>query len=73
MQYKFTATFTNCQDYIDVTFHDLPGLITFGENEEYAMEMSEDALGAYLATLIQLGREIPSDSGIGNRAVTVTI
>ena len=73
MQYKFTATFTNYPDYIDVTFHDLPGLITFGMDEEEAVYMAEDALDGYLAALIELGKEIPADSGIGNRAVTVTI
>ena len=73
MQYKFTATFTNCQDYIDVAFHDLHGLITFGMDEEEAVYMAEDALGGYLAALVQLGWDIPADSGIGNRAVTVTI
>lgn len=73
MKYNFTATFTIYPDYVDVTFHDLPGLITFGDNEDDAMDMAEDALGGYLAALVQLGKEIPEDSGIGNREVTVTI
>ena len=73
MKYKFTATFTEYPDYIDVTFHDFPGLISFGDNEDDAMDMAEDALGGYLAALVQLGWDIPADSGIGNRTVTVTI
>jgi predicted RNase H-like HicB family nuclease len=73
MQYKFTATFEQHIDYIDISFHDFEGLITYGETEEESMYMAEDALGAYLSALIELGKEIPTDSGIGNRSITVTI
>lgn len=51
MKYSFPAIFkkdAQNPDYINVTFPDLIGVVTFGEGKEDAMYMAKDLLSAML-------------------------
>ena len=39
----------------------LTGCVTFGENVEEAIAMTKEAIEGYIETLIDLGKEIPTD------------
>jgi predicted RNase H-like HicB family nuclease len=64
-RYIFPAIFTYEEDGgISVSFPDLPGCLTCGDNQEEALLMAQDALRGHLATLEDLQREIPKASDI---------
>lgn len=46
----YPAIFYKDGKYIGVRFPDLPGCITFGDDEQNAMDMAKEALGGYLLT-----------------------
>ncbi|HXI22556.1 MAG TPA: type II toxin-antitoxin system HicB family antitoxin [Pyrinomonadaceae bacterium] len=60
--YSLTMLFEPAEEggYV-VTCPALPGLVTEGDTMEEARRMAEDALRAYLETLIEDGMPIPSD------------
>lgn len=62
MKYMYYAVFTQENDYIDITFPDLKGCITFGDNLEEALCMSKDALEGYLLILEDKKMNIPKSS-----------
>ena len=62
MKYMYYAIFTQEKDYIDITFPDLGGCISFGDNLEEALYMSKDALEGHLLTLEDLKMSIPKPS-----------
>ncbi|MGX7112537.1 type II toxin-antitoxin system HicB family antitoxin [Gemella cuniculi] len=62
MKYMYYAVFTQENDYIDITFPDLKGCITFGDNLEEALYMSKDALEGYLLVLEDEKKNIPKSS-----------
>ena len=62
MKYMYYAVFTQEKDYIDITFPDLEGCITFGDNLEEALYMSKDALEGYLLVLEDEKMSIPKPS-----------
>ena len=62
MKYMYYAVFTQEKDYIDITFPDLKGCITFGDNLEEALYMSKDALEGYLLVLEDEKMSIPNPS-----------
>ena len=62
MKYMYYAVFTQEKDYIDITFPDLKGCITFGDNLEEALYMSKDALEGYLLVLEDEKMSIPKPS-----------
>ena len=62
MKYRYYSVFTQEKDYIDVTFPDLKGCITFGDNLEEALYMSKDALEGYLLVLEDEKMSIPKPS-----------
>lgn len=62
MKYRYYSVFTQEKDYIDVTFPDLKGCITFGDNLEQALYMSKDALEVYLLVLEDEKMDIPKPS-----------
>ena len=62
MKYRYYSVFTQEKDYIDVTFPDLKGCITFGDNIEQALYMSKDALEVYLLVLEDEKMDIPKPS-----------
>lgn len=59
-KYVFPAVFDYADDGITVTFPDLPGCITYGDNEEDALSMAKDALLLRLYSDEADGSEIPS-------------
>lgn len=62
MKYMYYAVFTQEKDYIDITFPDLGGCISFGDNLEEALYMSKDALEGHLLILENLKMSIPKPS-----------
>ena len=62
MEYRYYSVFTQEKDYIDITFPDLKGCITFGDNLEQALHMSKDALEVYLLVLEDEKMSIPKPS-----------
>ena len=42
-----------------IEYPDLPGCISYGDTEEEALRISEDAVKCWLATAQELGRKIP--------------
>jgi phage related protein len=62
MKYRYYSVFTQEKDYIDITFPDLKGCISFGNNLEEALYMSKDALEVYLLTLEDEKMNIPKPS-----------
>lgn len=63
MKCNYYAVFTNEKDYIDITFPDFKGCITFGKNLEDALKMSADALEGHLIALKEEKMNIPKASG----------
>ena len=59
--YPAVLTFDDGYD-IAVTFPDLPGCATSGENEKEAMDMAKEALSLHLFGMEQDGDEIPEPS-----------
>lgn len=62
MKYRYYSLFTQEKDYIDITFPDLKGCISFGNNLEEALYMSKDALEVYLLVLEDEKMDIPKPS-----------
>ena len=62
MEYRYYSVFTQEKDYIDITFPDLKGCITFGDNLEQALHMSKEALEGYLLALEDEKMSIPKPS-----------
>lgn len=62
MKYRYYSVFTQEKDYIDITFPDLKGCVTFGDNLEQALHMSNEALEGYLLVLEDEKMSIPKPS-----------
>ena len=59
-KYLYPAVFTYKESYeIAVTFPDLPGCATSGEDEADALKMAKESLGGHLWCLEKDGDEIP--------------
>lgn len=54
----------NYEDTYWVEFPDLEGCVTDGETLEEAMKNAQDAMGLYLAALIEEGQKLPEASDI---------
>ena len=59
MKYRYYSVFTQEKDYIDITFPDLKGYITFSDNLEQVLHMSKEALEGYLLVLEDEKMSIP--------------
>ena len=46
-----------------VSVPSLPGCHTFGKTVEEAIEMAKEAIEGYIETLIDLGKEVPTEDG----------
>ena len=46
-----------------VSVPSLPGCHTFGKTVEEAIEMAKEAIEGYIETLIDLGKEVPTEEG----------
>ena len=60
--YRYTAIFTYEEDGVHVVFPDLPGCVTFGKEEEEAVQMAREVLALHLYGMEQDGDEIPQPS-----------
>ena len=65
--YSFYAIFERSQEYpsdtrVTITFPDLPGAISDGDNQEDGKRMARECLALFLITLLNLGKKIPSPS-----------
>ena len=70
MKYIYPAVFTSEKDgSFSVSFPDLEGCCTFGNNLQDALDMAEDALCLMLYDMEVDGREIPSPSTINALAL----
>ncbi len=49
----------------------LPGCVTFGETVEEAITMAKEAIVGYIETLIDLGKDVPTDNDILEYTVSV--
>ena len=64
MLYMYPAIFHKEEGAYWVEFPDLPGCQTFGDTLSETMEDAQEALAAYLITLISDGAPIPASSPI---------
>ncbi len=65
--YSFYAIFERSQESPDdervcITFPDLPGAISYGDNQEDGKRMAKECLALFLITLLNNGKKIPSPS-----------
>jgi predicted RNase H-like HicB family nuclease len=49
----------------------LTGCVTFGETVEEAISMAKEAIEGYIETLIDLGKEVPTDDDVLEYTVSV--
>jgi antitoxin HicB len=49
----------------------LTGCVTYGETVEEAIVMAKEAIEGYIETLIDLGKEVPTDSDVLEYTVSV--
>ena len=56
-----------------VSFPDIPGALTCGDDRTEALEMAEDALVAMLAVYVQQQREIPTPSPVADGQELVAV
>ncbi|WP_445430042.1 type II toxin-antitoxin system HicB family antitoxin [Bacillus atrophaeus] len=74
-KYLFPAIFDAGEDGRDgytITFPDLPGCISEGDNVEDAMSMAKDALEGFLYGMEEDGEDIPSPSAPNDIKVPAT-
>jgi antitoxin HicB len=50
-----------------VSVPSLPGCHTFGKTMEKAIGMAKEAIEGYIETLIDLGKEVPTESGLSGK------
>ncbi len=62
--YRFIAVFAYYEDGISITFPDLPGCVSFGENEAEAMKCAKEVLMLHLWGMEQDGETIPQPSSL---------
>ncbi|MED4619163.1 type II toxin-antitoxin system HicB family antitoxin [Priestia megaterium] len=62
--YSFYAVFEPDEGGYSVSFPDLEGCLTCGDDMEEALEMAQDALGGYLLVCEDLGKDIPESSSV---------
>lgn len=62
MKYHFYAMLEKEDNYYNVTFPDLPGAITYGNNMNEAVEMATDVLGGHLLVMEDDKEVIPKPS-----------
>jgi len=65
-RYIFPAIFDYAPDGINVSFPDLPGCLTCGDDTEEAIYMAKDILPSWLALMNRDGESIPEPSEISN-------
>ena len=63
-KYIYPAIFDFDEDGITVTFPDLPGCITCGDNQEEALKNAKEVLELYMYSLEEDNETIPQPSNI---------
>jgi antitoxin HicB len=48
------------EDVYIASVSSLPGCHTFGKTVEEAIQMAKEAIGVYIETLVDLGKEVPT-------------
>ena len=66
---SYVAVFTNTKDGIHITFPDLPGCVSFGSDENDALQQAKDALQLHLCGMEEDNEFIPPSSGIKELAL----
>lgn len=59
MKYNYYATFLDTDEAVEVSFHDLPSVNTFGYNETHALEMAREALEGFVLSAEEENIEPP--------------
>lgn len=62
--YRYIAVFAYYDDGISVTFPDLPGCVSFGQDEEEAMKCAKEVLMLHMWGMEQDGDPVPAPSGL---------
>jgi predicted RNase H-like HicB family nuclease len=62
--YRYIAIFTFADDGVHIVFPDLPGCVSFGKDEDEAVNMAKDVLKLHMYGMEQDGDEIPDASKI---------
>lgn len=62
--YRYIAVFSYGKDGISITFPDLPGCISFGDDEDEAVKMAQEALTLHMWGMEEDGDEIPQPSSM---------
>ena len=63
-RYSFPALFANENGVVTVTFPDLPGCVTCGDDFDHALAMAEEAIGGHLFTMDETGEKIPEPTPV---------
>jgi predicted RNase H-like HicB family nuclease len=63
-RYTYPAIFSYDTDGVSVSFPDLPGCLTCGDNQDEAIDRSKDALAGFLSCLEDDGDSIPEPSDL---------
>lgn len=78
--YAYPAIFNYANDGISVSFPDLPGCFSCGQNDEEARRMAKDALSGHLMCMLEDGDVIPELTPVdriaaraNERAVLITL
>ncbi|MBP1548173.1 MAG: type II toxin-antitoxin system HicB family antitoxin [Oscillospiraceae bacterium] len=64
VHYYFPAVFSYHNDGISVTFPDLPGCVSYGENEPDAIKSAQQCLALHICGMEEDGDEIPGAASI---------
>lgn len=62
--YRYIAVFSYGKDGISISFPDLPGCISFGDDEDEAVKMAQEALTLHMWGMEEDGDEIPQPSSM---------
>lgn len=62
--YRYIAVFAYYDDGISVTFPNLPGCVSFGQDEEEAMKCAKEVLMLHMWGIEQDGDPVPAPSGL---------
>lgn len=60
--YKYYGLFSHDEDGVSVSFPDLKGCLTYGDDLKESIEMAQDALGGYLLVSEMDNDDIPAPS-----------
>ena len=71
--YRYNAIFTYKKDGVHVVFPDLPGCITFGKDEDEAINMAREVLALHIYGMEEDGDELPPPSSVKKLFKTETL